>query len=273
MSRILPAMNDNPIIQAKRLSIGYRQKKQARIVQDALDLEVNCGEMVCLIGPNGCGKSTLLRTLSGLQPALSGQLFIQGKDLMRQSIREKARLIAIVLTDRVEDAHLDVATLVATGRTPYTNWFNKMNGDDLEKAQDAIRKVCLQGYEKKKITELSDGERQRAMIAKALAQDTPVILLDEPTSHLDLPNRVNIMLLLRKLSQETNKAILLSTHELDLALQTCHKAWLMPPGKGIIAGTPRELMKNNSIQKVFRNDNFTFTGEGGSIHINLNANR
>ena len=267
-------MNEKPIICTHDLGIGYRKNsRHIHIVQEHLSLDARQGEMIGLIGPNGCGKSTLLRTLAGLQPPLNGQIFVNGKELKRQNLREKAKLIALVLTDRIEDTHLDVAGLVAAGRSPHTGWFNTLKEEDRQKAEEAIRQVHLQGYEKKKINQLSDGERQRAMIAKALAQDTPAILLDEPTSHLDLPNRANILLLLRKLAQETGKAILLSTHELDLALQACHKIWLMTPHKGIIAGSPHELTQNNQLQEAFRNHNFTFTGDSGHIHIILNANR
>lgn len=267
-------MMKEPIIQTKELTIGYRRKKVEYPVQVALNLNVYKGEMVCLIGPNGCGKSTLLRSISGIQPVLKGEIHIESLPLQRQSLKEKAKLIALVLTDKVEVNNLTVYDLISTGRNPYTDWLGTLSETDRERIQIAIKQVHLEGYEKRFLDELSDGERQRALIAKALVQDTPVILLDEPTAHLDLPNRVEIMILLRTLAEETHKAVILSTHELDLALQTADKLWLMSPGQGgIIIGPPEELIHNNSIQKVFANHCFSFTGDNGSIRIKLDTNR
>ncbi len=267
-------MPKDSIIRTRDLSIGYLRKKAEYPVQTSLNLNVYQGEMVCLIGPNGCGKSTLLRTLSGLQPALKGDIYIREVLLQKQSLKEKAKLIALVLTDRVEVNNLTVYDLVGMGRNPYTGWLGTLSEEDNRKIRTAIVQVHLEGYENRYLNELSDGERQRAMIAKALVQETPVILLDEPTAHLDLPNRVDIMLLLHKLAKETNKAVLLSTHELDLALQSSNKLWLMAPGAGgITVGTPEELIRNNSIQNVFANHSFSFTGDSGSIRINFGTNR
>lgn len=267
-------MAKEPIISTRELTIGYLRKKTPYPVQDSLNVNVYRGELVCLIGPNGCGKSTLLRSISGLQPVLKGDIFIEGLPLQKQRLKEKAKLIALVLTDKVEVSNLTVYELIATGRNPYTDWLGKLSEIDKQKVQTAIGQVHLDGYESRYLNELSDGERQRAMIAKALVQDTPVILLDEPTAHLDLPNRVEIMILLRNLARETNKAIILSTHELDLALQSSNKLWLMSPEcGGIIIGTPEELIHNNSIQKVFANHSFSFAGDSGSIRINFDSNR
>lgn len=267
-------MSKDLIIQTSDLIIGYRRKNVSIPIQTSLNLNVYKGELVCLIGPNGCGKSTLLRSLSGLQPALKGNIRIENLPLQKQSLREKAKLIALVLTDKIEINNLTVYDLIAMGRNPYTDWLGNLNEVDKERVQVAIEQVHLQGYENRLLNELSDGERQRALIAKALVQDTPIILLDEPTAHLDLPNRVEIMILLRTLAKETDKAVVLSTHELDLALQTADKLWLMSPRKGgIIIGTSEELIHNNSIQQVFANHSFFFTGENGSIRIKLDANR
>lgn len=267
-------MKVSPLIETCELTIGYRQKQHRKIVQKALNLAVYPGEMICLIGPNGCGKSTLLKSIGGLQPILGGDICINQLSIQEQSLSEKAKLIALVLTDKIEVNNLSIAELIAMGRSPYTGWLGELSPQDKQIIDDAIRQVHLEGYENRFLTELSDGERQRALIAKALAQNTPVVLLDEPTAHLDLPNRVNIMLLLRKLAKDTGKAILMSTHELDLALQTSDNIWLMSPRQGgVQTGTPDELINNNSIQKVFATHSFSFTGEGGSIRVNLNDNR
>lgn len=256
------------IIQTKDLNIGYISRKQVYPVQTALSLEVFRGEMVCLIGPNGCGKSTLLRTLSGLQPSLGGEVLIDNLPLGKQTLMHKARLLALVLTDRVDVSNLTVFELVATGRNPYTDWLGTLGDDDKELVHHALVQVHLEGYEHRFINQLSDGERQRVMIAKALVQDTPVILLDEPTAHLDINNRVEMMLLLHELARCTNKAIVLSTHELDLALQTADKIWLMTPHEGIVVGTPEDLILTNRFQKVFANNSFTFDPLTGNFVVN-----
>lgn len=251
-------MSASSIIQTRFLTIGYTRKKDVFPVQSELNLNVYRGEMVCLIGPNGCGKSTLLRSLAGLQPVLSGEIRVENVPLNKQTLKEKARLIALVLTDRVDVSNLTVYNLVSMGRNPYTDWLGNLSEEDHRRVRIALQQVHLDGYEKRFLSELSDGERQRAMIAKALVQDTPVILLDEPTAHLDLPNRVEVMILLRKLAKETNKAVILSTHELDLAIQASDKLWLMSPLGGIAVGSPEELIAGNHIQTVFANRSFHF---------------
>ena len=220
------------------------------------------------MGPNGCVKSTLLRSLAGLQPILEGEIRINGLPLNKQSLKDKAQLIALVLTERVDVSNLTVYDLVAMGRNPYTDWLGNLSGEDKQKVETAIAQVHLDGYESRFLNELSDGERQRAMIAKALVQDTPVILLDEPTAHLDLPNRVEIMILLRTLAKQTNKAVILSTHELDLALQASDKLWLMSPQEGVVVGTPEDLILQNQIQTVFANQSFYFDGSTGNFVMN-----
>lgn len=260
--------NKEPIIQTRELSIGYRNKKSNHPIQTNLGLCIYPGKLVCLIGPNGCGKSTLLRTLSGLQPSLHGEILIEGVSLEKQSLERKARLISLVLTDRIEVSNLRVYDLVAMGRNPYTNWLGSLNNQDKEAVNTAIYQVQLDGYQNRFISQLSDGERQRAMIAKALVQDTPVILLDEPTAHLDLPNRVGIMILLKQLAEDTGKAVILSTHELDLALQAADSLWLMAADKGITVGVPEDLILENHIQTVFTGQSFYFDGNTGNFVMN-----
>ncbi len=256
------------IIQARHLSIGYSGKKEPVRVQTELELNIFPGELVCLIGPNGCGKSTLLRTLSGLQPLLAGEIWIDGRPLQKQSLKDKAKLLALVLTDRVEVNHLTVDELVSMGRNPYTDWLGRLGEEDREKVRIALSLVHLQDYGDRFLSQLSDGEKQRALIAKALVQDTPVIFLDEPTAHLDLPNRVEIMLLLRTLAKETNKSVILSTHELDLALQAADKLWLMSSPGGIVVGTPEDLVLSESVQRVFSNHSFRFDTSTGNFIMN-----
>lgn len=250
------------------LSIGYAKKNDDYIVQSGLNLELQAGELVCLIGPNGSGKSTLMRTLSGLQKPLKGKTLISGKDINLLSQQEKALLISMVLTDRVDVENATVFDIVSLGRYPHTHWWGGVSEEDGAIIREAIEMVHLEDKTGNYLNELSDGERQRAMIAKALAQDTPIILLDEPTAHLDLPNRVEIMLLLHKLAHQTQKGILLSTHELDLALQAGDRIWLMDATKGVECGVPEDLVFNGSFNRTFESKNYIFNPANGNFSMN-----
>jgi iron complex transport system ATP-binding protein len=256
------------ILQTSSLTIGYTQHKTPVIVQSDLNLMVRSGEMVCLIGPNGSGKSTLLRTLCGLQHPVGGQSFVKGVDIQKISNHERALLISLVLTDRIDVEHATVKAIVAMGRHPYSNWWGNVSEEDDEKVNEAIRLVHLEGKAGSLLTELSDGERQRVMIAKAFVQDTPIIILDEPTAHLDLPNRVEIMLLLHKLAHKTGKTIVISTHELDMALQAADRIWLMTANKGVEVGVPEDLVLNGNFSKAFMSDNFVFNPSNGNFSMN-----
>lgn len=260
------------LLTTSELSIGYIHRKQPTTVQSDLRLEVRPGEMVCLIGPNGCGKSTLLRTLSGLQPPLSGRVKINGQIIQKISAAERAQLISLVLTDRVEIENATVRSIVAMGRHPYSNWWGTLSVEEVEKVNDAIRLVHLEKKANQLLTELSDGEKQRVMIAKAFVQDTPVIMLDEPTAHLDLPNRVEIMLLLHRLAHRSGKAILLSTHELDMALQAADRIWLMTE-KGIEEGVPEDLVLRGNFSDAFLSPNFFFNPANGNFSMNYKLDK
>lgn len=242
------------ILSARQLIIGY----DGQPIQQPLDLEVQAGEMICILGSNGCGKSTLLRTLAGLQDKLGGSLTIQGKNADKLNDTDKAKLFSLVLTDKVELENTTVFEMVALGRYPHSSWLGGLSEADKKAITKSIEMVRLTDKSECFFNCLSDGEKQRVMIAKALAQDTPLILLDEPTAHLDLPNRVKIMLLLRQLAHDTQRSVLISSHELDLALQTADKIWLMQPQKGICCGTPDELVRQGIFQQAFQTDVFSF---------------
>jgi iron complex transport system ATP-binding protein len=255
------------MIRTADLSIGYRRGKTVKRIQQGLNLHALDGELIALVGPNGCGKSTLLRTLAGLQEPVGGTILLgpEAADLKILEPTLRARLISLVLTDTIQLGYITVEQLVAMGRHPYTSFSGKMDKNDKQKTEEAIRAVRLEPFRNRLVSELSDGERQRVMIAKALTQDTPIILLDEPTSFLDLPNRVEIMLLLKKLVQETRKCILISTHEIDLAIRLADTLWLMESGKDLLAGAPSELTANGSVQAVFHGDSFGFDPETGRV--------
>jgi len=256
------------ILTTKNLSIGYSKKEKINIIQSALNLQLKAGELVCLIGPNGSGKSTLLRTLTGLQKPLAGSTFIDGNDITRIKQNEKALLLALVLTERVEIENTTVYNLVSLGRHPHSDWWGNITNEEDAVIREAIEMVHMDHKIHQNINELSDGERQRAMIAKALAQDTPIIMLDEPTAHLDLPNRVEIMLLLHKLAHKTQKAILLSTHELDLALQAADRIWLISSEYGIECGVPEDLVFNGSFTRTFQSKSYYFNAANGNFSLN-----
>lgn len=229
--------------------------------------------MVCLIGPNGSGKSTLLRTLAGLQQPLSGKSVINGVDIQKISNKERALLISLVLTDRIDIENATVKSIVAMGRHPHTNWWGSVNKETETQVQKAILMVHLENKADKLISELSDGEKQRVMIAKAFVQDTPIIILDEPTAHLDLPNRVEIMLLLHKLAHETGKTVIISTHELDMALQAADRVWLLTAEKGIEVGVPEDLVLNGRFNEAFRSDNYVFNPTNGNFSMNYKLDK
>ena len=256
------------ILTTQHLSIGYSRKGKTDIIQSGLDLQLRAGELVCLIGPNGSGKSTLLRTLTGLQKSLAGKTLIDGKDITFIKQHEKALKLALVLTERVDIDNTSVYNLVSLGRHPHSDWWGNVTEEEDAVIREAITMVHMDHKMHQNINELSDGERQRAMIAKALAQDTPIIMLDEPTAHLDLPNRVEIMLLLHKLAHKTHKAILLSTHELDLALQAADRIWLISTDHGVECGVPEDLVFNGSFNRAFQSNSYFFNAANGNFSMN-----
>jgi len=256
-------MNKDMLIQTHSLTIGYGNY----LVQKELDLSAQDGQLICLIGTNGCGKSTLLRTLAGLQKPLHGSIYIQGNNLLKLSATRRSLLLSLVLTDAIYEENMRVGDLVTMGRFPHTNWVGSLTETDKNSISTAIEQVNLSHKERCYLNEISDGEKQRAIIAKALTQDTPLVLLDEPTAHLDLPNRIGIMLLLRKLSVNTRKTFILSTHELDLAMQMADQIWLMTP-YGVEVGMPEDLMLSQKFQQAFGNESFHFDEKDGHFSIN-----
>lgn len=261
------------ILQTSALRIGYKNRKQGEIcILDAIDLSIYRGELICLIGPNGAGKSTLIRTLAGMQPSLAGDVFIDNTPLDTKHYKQLSQLISVVLTDRTDPGNLTVFEIVSMGRYPHTNWFGSLMAEDIKTIDEAIGMVGMLSFKERYFYSLSDGEKQRVMIARALSQDCPLVMLDEPTAHLDLPNRVEIMKLLRNLARKTNKSILLSTHELDLALQTADRIWLMND-KQIQTGTPEDLVLNGEFEKAFLNQSFDFDRHSGTFKVVYQHNK
>lgn len=257
-------------VHLKGLSIGYGGKNSTKVVAQEINTEIRRGELTCLLGANGVGKSTLLRTLCAFQPKLSGEIFILGKEIGQYTDQEIATTIGVVLTEKCDIRNMTVYELIAMGRSPYTGFWGKLNDEDVRIIDEAIQLVKIENLASRMMHTLSDGERQKAMIAKALAQQTPVIFLDEPTAFLDFPSKVEIMQLLHRLTRETDKTIFLSTHDLELALQIADKIWLMDKNKGISVGTPEDLAISGHLSGFFARKGITFDTETGLFRIENN---
>lgn len=249
------------------LTTGYRVKRDKVVVARDINASLRPGELTCLLGPNGAGKSTLLRTLCGFLTPLSGSVESLGRDLRDYSAAELARVIGVVLTDRLSVANMTAEELVGMGRAPYTGFMGRLSEKDRLAVTRAIDLVGIEDLRKRAVATLSDGERQKVMIAKALAQETPVMLLDEPTAFLDYPSKVEIMRLLHELSRQRKLAVLLSTHDLELALQIADRIWLIDKMHGLSEGIPEDLALNGSIAKYFERDGVEFDINTGLLRI------
>lgn len=255
-------------LRARSLSIGYRHKgSETKIVASGLDLHLARGELVCLLGPNGCGKSTLIRALCGMAQPLSGSVSVNGRPFDQLSPRQRARSVSVVLTDPVSVGMMSVNALVALGRHPHTNWTGALGPRDRERIQWALDAIDGRHLAQRHVGELSDGERQKVLIARALAQEASIMLLDEPTAFLDLPRRVELMRILRDLAHQQSLSILLSTHDLDLALRSADRLWLFNPDQTLSQGTPEHLALTGSIAQAFASDKLDWDTELGSFRM------
>ncbi len=257
------------ILETHHLTIGYAAPRRAPVVIAAdLNVSLAAGELVALIGPNGAGKSTLIRTLTGMQPPLEGSIRVMGDDLHALKPRTLAQRVAVVLTERPSAPNLTGYALVALGRQPHTDWTGALSPDDEQAVHDAVDAVGAADIADRLLTELSDGQQQKLLIARALAQDTPLIVLDEPTAFLDLPRRVEVTRLLGRLARDTGRAVLLSTHDLDLALRTADRIWLMSTAHGIgglVSGAPEDLVLSGAFEAAFAADGITFDPATGAF--------
>lgn len=249
-------------VELKNVTLGYGE----RVLFADADLGFGWGEFTALIGRNGTGKSTLLRTISALAEPLKGDIIIDGKPLRELSAREVASRISFVSTDEVRITNLKVADVVALGRAPYTNWIGSLTAEDREKVAGSLALVGMTAFAHKAIDTLSDGERQRVMIARALAQDTPIILLDEPTAFLDLPNRYEICLLLRELAHKQKKTIIFSTHDLNVAFELCDTLAVIENGR-FHYGTAEKLIRDGDIQRLFTGTSLDFDPGTRSVRL------
>ena len=265
-------MNAETVI-LKNLSIGYCTKNDTRKVAESINASILQGELTCLLGANGVGKSTLLRTLSAFQPALDGEILVYNSltshllPLTSFSDKEVSRLIGVVLTEKPDIRNMSVRELVALGRSPYTGFWGTLHNEDWQVVDEAIDAVRISVLRDRMVHTLSDGERQKVMIAKALAQQTPIIFLDEPTAFLDFPSKVEMMQLLRRLAREAQKTIFLSTHDFELALQVADKLWLMETG-GVSIGSPKELAQSGALARYVERPGITFDAQTLTVRVN-----
>ena len=235
------------ILKTTSLSIGYNNKT----IVSHINVTLNGGDIIALVGPNGAGKSTLFKTFSTHIKPVEGKIELFDKDLMSYSPKERAKLLGIVLTERPDDMFLKVFDVVAAGRYPYTGMFGTLNENDEKEIKVSLELVGINHLIDRVFNTLSDGEKQKVMIAKAIAQNTPIIMLDEPTAFLDYPSKIELFSLLKKLAKEQNKAILFSSHDLELLLRYTDNLWIMAKNKPFVAGKSSELLKNDIIKEYF----------------------
>lgn len=254
------------ILSTSDLAIGYRSKKGTSIVAQDISIQLKQGELIGLVGANGIGKSTLLRTLTSIQPSLRGQIQLVGKTISEYKPIELAQTMSLVLTEQLVSKNLTVFELVALGRQPYTNWVGSLSNEDRAITNLALEQTNITELKNRKCYELSDGQLQKVMIARALAQDTSLIILDEPTTHLDMYHKAYILKLLQELTRETNKTILFSSHEIDLAIQLCDTMIVMTP-EYVYSDAPCNLISQGVFDNLFPKDLIGFDEKTGSFRV------
>ena len=255
------------VLRTLDLMVGYGVSPRHHVVARDLALDLHEGELVCLLGPNGAGKSTLLRTVCGMQRPLGGDVLVDGQPIGGLSVLNLARLVSVVLTDRVSVGLLRVYDLVAVGRHPHTGWTGRLKAADRRAIRTALEAVGAWAMAGRFVAELSDGERQRVMMARALAQEPRLMVLDEITAFLDLPHRVEAMRILRGLAHDGGRAVLVSTHDLDLALRTADRIWLMAQGGRMHVGAPEDLVLSGVFETVFAGEGVRFDRDTGSFEL------
>ncbi|WP_185153863.1 ABC transporter ATP-binding protein [Dysgonomonas sp. 520] len=256
-------MEQEVLISSQNLSIGYTQGKEKQVLYNNLSFDLFSGELTCLIGTNGAGKSTLFRTIGSLQMPLSGKILVKNKDVREYSEQELSQLMGLVLTDQTSVGGLKVKEVVSLGRYPYTGFWGKLSKEDKHIVANAMSDVGIQYKSKTYMAELSDGERQKVMIAKALAQECPIIILDEPTAFLDVTSRIEVMDLLHRLAVEKNKAVVMSTHDIELALMLADKLWLLSRENGLHCGNTEDIILSGQMSEFFSSDNILFEKQSG----------
>jgi iron complex transport system ATP-binding protein len=259
-------MENKIILQASQISIGYSHKKENTVVSSNIDLSLAKGKLIALIGANGIGKSTLLRTLTGIQKTISGTVLLNGQNIHEIDSLTLAQNLSVVLTEKLPPSNLTVFELIALGRQPYTNWIGKLTDIDIVKVNEAMELTQISQLAAKKHYEISDGQLQKVLVARALAQDTPLIILDEPTTHLDLLHKVSLFKLLKKLTHETGKCILFSTHDIDMAIQLSDEMIIMTP-ETVLQDQPCNFISKGTFSTLFKDEHIVFDADKGKFMI------
>lgn len=256
-------------LEGRGLTLGYFHQKTRKLILEDLDFQLFAGELTCLLGPNGVGKSTLIKAILGQVKPWKGRILLENKAIETFGIEALAKRISVVLTDPVFPGNMTVGQLVALGRTPHTGWSGRLNRQDREIVEKALSDTKIAYLRDERLSEISDGQRQKAMIARALAQDGQLMILDEPTAHLDLVNRFEIMELLREISSRQEKAVLVVTHDLDIAVETADRFWLLNCGTPLIAGKPEDLLISGQINQLLPGEKYRFSLERGKMEFKI----
>ncbi len=257
--------NNEGFVRASDLELGYRSGSETQRVASGVSFSLFRKELTCLMGPNGVGKSTLLKAIMHQHPPLKGEVWLGNSLASHLSEKERAKRVAVVLTEKIPTGLLTVRDLVALGRIPHTGWWGQLSPVDQAKINEVMALTSISQLAHKNVAALSDGQRQTALIARALAQDSPIMVLDEPTAHLDLSNRFEIMYLLRDLARKASKAILVVTHDLEVALETADKLWLMAARQPLLSGSPEDLMISGGIQRLVPGEKWRVDAITGKI--------
>jgi iron complex transport system ATP-binding protein len=263
-------MHSKEILSLESLKIGYVSGNNENVLLPPLTACANSGELIAVIGRNGIGKSTLLRTLTGLQLPLGGEIFYNARNIRDYSRMELAQKVGYISTEIVKVSNMRVYDLVALGRFPHTNWIGKIELIDHEIILDALKKTSMEAFGRKFVSELSDGERQKSMIARILAQDTSIMVMDEPTAFLDVAGKYDILHLMHLLSRNNGKTIIFSTHDLQMAISQSDKIWLMLDNK-LIEGAPEDLMMAGAFDHLFDSSTVLFNSEDGTFSFRSDA--
>ncbi|WP_339922535.1 ABC transporter ATP-binding protein [uncultured Cyclobacterium sp.] len=256
-----------PCIHAKDLVLGYALGKQINPIASGISFELFHGELTCLMGPNGVGKSTLLKAIMSQNLPINGEIWFGETSASQMSDLVRAQNIAVVLTEKIRSGLMTVRELVALGRSPHTGLWGHLSAADNAFVNQVLELTHLGDIAEKRLSQLSDGQRQTAMIARALAQDSNIMVLDEPTAHLDLTNRFDIMYLLKKLAKEAGKAILVVTHDLEVAMETADQLWIMATKEPLVAGSPEDLMLEGHLQKLLPGEKWEIDSGNGKIRL------
>lgn len=256
-------------LEGKGLSLGYFHQKARKEILHGLNFQLLSGELTCLLGPNGVGKSTLIKAILGQIKPWQGEIFLGSQAIQNLKTEDLAKQISVVLTDPVFPGNMTVGQLVALGRTPHTAWSGKLSETDREIVEKALSDTKIQYLRDERLSEISDGQRQKAMIARALAQDGQLMILDEPTAHLDLVNRFEIMQVLREIASQKGNAVLVVTHDLDIAVETADRFWLLNCGTPLISGKPEDLIISGEINQLLPGEKFKFSVERGKLEFEI----